>query len=103
MPRGGLSIPPPSTLCLGHSLHGAHGLHGAQVVAAHEWGAQEAGSVAVAVGGVRIRVADAAGCVTPRGGHDVAHLDTRGRRSGDTRRGTLYGFAQLVSRVAGTA
>jgi len=66
-------------------------------------GSREAGAVAVAIGGVRIRGTDAPRGVKPRGGHDVTHLNTRGRRGGDTRRGTLSCVAQLVGRVAVTA
>jgi len=56
--------------------------------------------VAVAVGGVGLCGADAAGGVTARGGHDVTHRNTHERLGGDTRRGTLFGFVQLVGRVA---
>jgi len=56
--------------------------------------------VAVVIGGVRLRGTDTPRGVTPRGRNDVTHLNTSGRRRGDTRRGTVSGFAQLVGRVA---
>jgi len=58
--------------------------------------------VTVTLGGVERRGADGAEGSTPRGGHDVTHLNTRERRVGDSRRGTLSGLSQLVGRVADT-
>jgi len=102
VPRGGVGLPPPPSLYLGYAFHGAHGPRGTQVDATHEWGPWKISAVAAAVGGIRLRGSDATGCIPPLGGHDVAHLDTGGRRRGHTRRGTSLGATQLVSRVAVT-
>jgi len=102
VPRVGVGLPPPPSLHRGDTIHGAHGPRGTRVDATHGWGPWKISAVAAAVGGVRLRGTNATGCIPSRGGHDVAHLDTRGRRRGHTRLVSFLGATQLFSRVAVT-
>jgi len=100
VPRGGKGVSSPPPLHRKYSLHGSHGPRGAQVDATYGKGLREAGEVAVTLEGIRLRGADATGCITPRGRHDFAYLGTRGGPRADTGRGTLSGPTQNFGSVA---
>jgi len=67
-----------------HTLKDVYGPRGVPENAAHGRGLRESSVVAATFCGVERRYTDAAGCVTPRGERNVAHLDARGVRRIDT-------------------